>query len=135
PPKAELEPGFSHWFMKLTVICKEAGMSAIYFGTPETLTELQEQSNSANYIKQEFRPFVNWEDFLILSREIKANDLFVIIASRKGHVSYNPQLDKMPNYLSTYFNNNSFLMLYPKQLDYSKVGNIDRVDTSLIDSI
>lgn len=135
PPKAELEPGFLHWVLKLTVICKEAGMSAIYFGTPETLRELQELSAYTQYIKQEFRDFGDWEDFLILSKELKPNDLFVIIASRRGHVSYTSQLEKMPNYLSRYFSNNSFLILYPKQLDHGKSGNMDHVDTSLIESI
>lgn len=135
PPKAELEPGFSHWFMKLTVICKEAGMSALYFGTPETLKELRELSAHTQYIKQEFRNFDDWEDFLILSRELKPNDLFVIIASRKGHVSYTSQLEKMPNYLARYFSDNSFLVLFPKQLDHGKTGNLDHVDTSLIESI
>ncbi|MBK0402003.1 cation:proton antiporter [Adhaeribacter sp. BT258] len=115
-PKAELEPGFAHWFEKLTTIASEAGLSMVFFGHPATLEALQAQNKqSASPVKAEFRPFSKWEDFLIFSRELHQNDLFVIVTSRKGHLSYNIHLDKLPYYLTSYFGQHSFLILYPKQ--------------------
>lgn len=136
PPKAELEPGFSHWVTKVITICKEAGLPAVFYSTSETLRELQEQVAVANFSAAEFKRFSNWDDFLIFSRELKANDLFMIVASRKGHVSYLSQLDKIAYYLSTYFNNNSFIILYPKQLEHGvKMEDIEHVDSTLIETI
>lgn len=136
PPKAELEPGFSHWILKLAILSKEAGLSVVFYGSPSTLKEMREQMAENRYAKVDYKPFDHWEDFLIFSRELKPNDLFVIIASRKGHVSYHPQLDKMSYYLSRYFNNNSFMLVYPKQVEHGlNMGDIEHVDSTLMESI
>lgn len=117
-PRAHLEVGFSHWFNKVSILAKTAGIPIYFYATSETIVELtniaEKVSNGPKII---FNEFNNWEDFLIFSRELKPNDLFVIITSRKEHVSYNTYLDKLPHYLSTYFKNNSFMILYPKQVD------------------
>jgi len=95
--KAELEPGFSHWFAKLSTIAKEAGIPISFHASVETIKELEEQNrNTTSPVKAAFNPFHNWEEFLFLSRELKPDDLFVIVASRKGHVSHNSQLDTLP---------------------------------------
>lgn len=136
PPRAELEPGFAHWFAKLTTICKEAGLSMIFYASPATMLELQDQKKKVHALDIDFIKFTNWDDFLIFSRELKPNDLFVIISSRKGHVSYISHLNRMPHYLSRYFSANSFLLVYPKQLEHGvKMEDIEHVDSTLIESI
>lgn len=136
PPKAELEPGFDHWFLKLTTICKEAGMSIIFYANSHTLSELEERTARTPSPHAEFRRFNNWDDFLALSREVKSNDLFVIISSRKGHVSHHSFLTKLPYFLSNYFNNNSFLIVYPKQLEHGvKMEDIEHADGTLIETL
>lgn len=118
PHKAELEPGFLHWFDKLATIAKASGVPLTYHAAGETLTELKKaQSNSTNGPKVSFNEFSNWDDFLIFSRELKPNDLFVVVSSRKGNPSYSDHLERLPNYLSSYFQYNSFIILYPEQLD------------------
>jgi Kef-type K+ transport system membrane component KefB len=134
-PKAELEPGFSHWFSKLTTIAKEAALSVIVYANAETTKELEDE-NAANSLKVDYNKFSNWDDFLIFTRELKQNDLFVIISSRKGHASYGPHLNKLPYYLSNYFYGNSFIMLYPNQLDLGlKMNDVQYVDGQLIDTL
>jgi hypothetical protein len=59
----------------------------------------------------------DWDDFLMLTREIEANDLFVVVVSRKTAISYNPAFEKLPGQLSKYFANNSFIVLYPDQFE------------------
>ena len=136
PPKAELEPGFSHWFLKLTTVAKEAGISIAFYGTQTVIKELQDlQKLSQQIVKSSFHVFSNWDDFLIFSRELQANDLFVILASRKGHPSYQPAQDKLPYYLSNYFSGNSFLLVYPKQLPQSlKLGEAEDGNQALTNS-
>ncbi len=136
-PKAELEPGFGHWFGKLTNIAKEAGLALDFFATHETIKELQDQvAVQKTECKMAFNTFVNWDDFLIFSREVKKDDLFVIIASRKEHVSYQSGLEKMPYYLSAYFAASSFIMLYPQQVERGiKMDDVQFVDGSLAQTI
>ena len=136
-PNAELEPGFTHWFTKLTTIAKEAGLTLEFFANKETLKELKEQQllhKSEGKIL--FHLFGEWDDFLIFTREIKKDDLLVIVTSRKGHISYQPQLDKLPYYLLKYFTENSFIMLYPQQVERGmKTDNVQFVDSSLAQTV
>jgi hypothetical protein len=119
-PKAQLEPGFSHWFSKLLTIGKAVGLSMTFCACEETLKELEDLHNAQKTeIEISFSAFSNWDDFLIFSREVKNDDLFVIVSSRKGHVSYHQALEKLPYLLSNYFTATSFIMLYPQQLEKS----------------
>lgn len=135
--KAELEPGFAHWFSKLTTIAKEAGLPIDFFATPETIKELQDQQAAQKAeVKISCHAFSNWDDFLIFSREVKKDDLLVIVSSRKDHVSYQPSLEKLPYYLSNYFGSNSFIMLYPQQVERGiKMDDVQFVDGSLAETI
>jgi Kef-type K+ transport system membrane component KefB len=135
--KAELEPGFSHWFRKLSTIAKEAGLSVEFFATKETVKELRDQQKlQKSETKMSFREFNRWDDFLIFSREVEKNDLLVIVSSRKGHVSYQPALEKLPYYLSTYFIESSFIMLYPQQTERGmNMNDLQYVDGTLAKTI
>jgi Kef-type K+ transport system membrane component KefB len=137
PPKAETEPGFLHWLKKLMVMAKEAAIPIYFYGTEtanESVRKVSEKFPGASKIN--FTIFENWDDFLIFSKELKVNDLFVIISSRKGHNSYIPQLNKLPYYLSNYFGMQSLIILYPKQLESGiNMGDIEQADSNLIETI
>ena len=133
-PKAELEPGFRHWFSRVSTIAKAGGLSVHFYAEERTIEELKKLNlQSSNPVVAIHTPFSRWEDFLILSRELKQNDFLVIISSRKGHFSFQEHLDKLPYYLSRYFTNNSFIILYPKQLEATELP-IEREDHFLIDA-
>ncbi|MGN6617968.1 MAG: cation:proton antiporter domain-containing protein [Ilyomonas sp.] len=135
PPKAEMEPGFIHWFEKLIIVAKEGGLQSLFYATPATINYLRQANNSVSPLKIVYNEFFNWEDFLIFSKIVKPNDLFVIVTSRKGHASYLSQFDKLPYYLIKYFVDNSFIMLYPSQLENGLIQDIPHTDTALFDTI
>ena len=137
PPGAELEPGFMNWFIKLTTIAKEAGMPVFFYADRNTIPELeragQKLINSAKIISTEFN---NWDDFLIFNSELESDDLFIVITSRKDNVSYDEKLEKLPYYLGSYFKNNSFIIVYPKQLEQGiNMENIQQSEHSLLEKI
>ncbi|RZM27483.1 MAG: cation:proton antiporter [Pedobacter sp.] len=136
-PKAETEPGFLHWIRKVMVMAKEAGISVNFYGTAATNQLIRKvMEKSAYVVKVQFNEFDNWDDFLIFSRELKLNDLFIVVSSRKGHNSYIPQLKKLPYYLSNYFDKQSLIILYPKQLESGiNMGDIEQADSNLIETI
>ncbi|HVK96301.1 MAG TPA: cation:proton antiporter, partial [Flavisolibacter sp.] len=95
-PKAELEPGFKHWTDKISTIAKEAGIRITYFAARSTITELKDLERFGKlHVKREYNEFDNWDDFLILSRELKEDDLFIIVGSRKGGISFNSAQEKL----------------------------------------
>lgn len=126
-PNAELEPGFTHWFSKLSTVAKEAGLPVVFYAANETLKELQfQQGIHKTEIKIGFNEFSNWDDFLIFTRDVNMDDLLVIVSSRKGFVSYHAPLERLPHYLSNYFTANSYILIYPKQVEHGlKFGEGD----------
>ncbi|SKB36488.1 cation:proton antiporter [Daejeonella lutea] len=135
PPKAELEPGFRHWLSKLTNLAKEAGMSVTFYASRSTIRELEVQTNGSS-VKITFNEFNNWDDFLMFKGELQTNDFFIVITSREGNISYGEYLEKLPYYMKTYFQNNSFIILYPKQLEQGfNMANIQQGDHSLLETL
>ena len=81
--------------------------------------------------------YTKHKSFIGLVFELKSlDDLFIIISSRKGGNSYIPQLNKLPHYLSNYFNANSFMLIYPKQVEAGiNMGDIQQANSALIETI
>jgi hypothetical protein len=129
PSNAEYEQGFHHWFRRLQTMSKATGLP-LYIYANESTIKILKDTNSANPspLAIEFNIFDNWNDFLIFSREVKKDDLFVIISSRKGCISYIPQIDKLPEYLVKYFNQNSYMILYPDQAEVNASSNFHTVE-------
>ncbi|MHB1176959.1 MAG: cation:proton antiporter [Daejeonella sp.] len=137
PPQAEQEPGFHHWFKKITVISQEADLSIQMFATDETFKDIDILKQRISYNKDiSFNKFIDWDDFLALTNQLKPNDLFVVVTSRKDHKSYLPQMSKLPYYLSNYFIKNSFIILYPRQLEQGhNLEDIQQTDGGLVNAL
>jgi Kef-type K+ transport system membrane component KefB/nucleotide-binding universal stress UspA family protein len=117
PPKAEYEVGFQHWFNRIQTMSKGTGLPLFVYAQTDTLNYLRQiNENEKSPLNIGYEPFDDWQEFLIFSREVKEDDLFIIISSRKGHLSYNPETEKLPYYLTKYFLKNSYIILYPEQL-------------------
>ena len=136
-PNAETEPGFTHWVHKLGDVAKEAGMKMIFYGTEQSLAAIEIVSQHyKDVLSITFTRFEIWDDFLIFTRELAANDLFVIVTSRKGYNSHIEQHNRLPYYLSKYFTKHSYIILYPEQLDTSiNMADIQQADGKLIETI
>ena len=116
PTNAYLEPGFQQWVHKIKLLSKQTGTDVVFYGSTPSLGKLKEiMAKTKPEVAASFKEFTEWDDFLILSRDITPDDLFVIISARKGTVSYQPSMDNLPFKVSKYFNDNSFIVLYPDQ--------------------
>jgi len=136
PHKAEYELGFDHWFNRVQTISRETGLPLHVYASPATIILLQQlNEKDKSPLSISFEPFENWEEFLIFSREVKSNDLFITISSRKGYLSYNPASEKLSYYLTKYFAQNSYIILYPEQTEDIADANLKSLEenTELID--
>ncbi len=135
--RAELEPGFPHWFGKISTIARETGLSIEFYASRETIVELKDQQKLQQVQgKISYQEFSQWEDFLVFTREVRKNDLLVIVSSRRGHISYQQQLERLPYYLTNYFTDNSFIMLYPQQISRGiKMDDVQHNDGSLAEIV
>ncbi len=136
PPKAEYEPGFYHWFDKLYTLAKGTGLSIHFYGNADSLKRIS-QLNEQRIAKLQIglNPFSDWSEFLIFSREIKKDDLFILITSRKGYLSFDNDLEKVPYQLLKFFKDNSFIILYPRQLDSGTDLETQHMDNTLLNPL
>ena len=125
PANAEKELGFPYWLIRVWNIGRNTGAKLLFFGADATLDYLKEIRNR-HPIDATFHAFSDWTDFLILSREVKANDNLIIVMSRKQYPSFNTHMTKIPVYLNNYFQENNFTLIYPMQ------KGLSGEDTSLL---
>ena len=114
PELAEKEIGFNQIIFQLRNVTQNTGAATVFYGSEATLNALKKllakKSGEASYIE-----FNDWDDFLIVFRDIKPDDTMWIILSRKEGLSYAPAMARIPKYLNKYFQANSFVLAYPVQ--------------------
>ncbi len=113
---AEYEIGFSHWANKIKALSEEAGADIFLYCGEKTKKEfLRETEKSKSGVKVQFSLFEDMEDFLILSREVTRDDMFIVIGARKGTVSYNTYLENIHAKLNRHYRDNNYILIYPEQ--------------------
>jgi Kef-type K+ transport system membrane component KefB len=134
PLNAEQVIGFPFWLSKIFNIPKNTGSKLIFYAGESTIL-LIKNLLSKNSIEADFKIFEDWNDFLIISRDIKNDDNLIIILSRVNKPSYNENMTKIPGYLDKYFQSNSFILLYPIQIGVKDNEKIDLINPSLTEPI
>jgi Kef-type K+ transport system membrane component KefB/nucleotide-binding universal stress UspA family protein len=132
PENAEKEIGFPFWLIKLWNIARNSGAKLVFYAGSETILVIQE-IQSKHPIQCEFEEFSDWEDFLILSRNVQDDDNLIIILSRKDKPSFQQQMTKMPQYLNKYFVATSYILIYPMQIGVSDTTKIDLKNPTFIE--
>ncbi|SKB68746.1 cation:proton antiporter [Dyadobacter psychrophilus] len=137
PPAGSNDPGFLHWLGKLITLAKLNAMPIQFYASARTIKAINGIiARKTTTVEVQFSVFSAWDDFLIFSRELKIDDLFVIVSARKGSASYLSQLEKLPGYLSNYFQEQSLLLIYPKQLESGiNMSDIEQADGALIGTL
>lgn len=126
PPFAERTIGFFSWVEKIAKLGQELSISTTLY-----CNELTQQY--VDKVLKEFKlpstityiTFTEWDDFLVLSRDIHHDDLLILISARAGSLSYIKQFDFIPDKTVKYFPNNSVFVVYPQQFDDSSYETYD----------
>jgi len=134
PQNAEKEIGFPFWLSKIWNIPKNTGAKIVFYAH-ETTLEYIKKINLKHPIEADFKIFDDWNDFLIISREIRIDDNILIILSRVNKLSYHENMTNIPTYLNKYFQGNSFILVYPMQQGVVDNEEIDLNNPSLIEPI
>ncbi|MCO6484048.1 MAG: cation:proton antiporter [Flavobacteriales bacterium] len=123
PPLAEYEKGFEVWLAKVAQLAQELTVPLVVHcnaATGKAVMKCVERLKTTAPLS--LVPFEEWEDFLILSRSVRENDVFILVSARKGAASYINELDKVPPKLEKYFATNNRMVIYPQQYsDYQGI--------------
>jgi nucleotide-binding universal stress UspA family protein len=134
PANAEREIGFPFWLTKIWNLGRNTGARLTFFASEKTCEYLK-AIHGKFPIEAEFNIFSDWQDFLVLSREIHKDDNIIVVLSRKNHLSYNTGMEKVPEYLNRYFTANCFTLVYPMQLGTTFNNDYDLANPSFLGPI
>ena len=118
PVQAEKEAGFPQWVARVWNVIQNTGAKAIFYGSSDTLGRLKTLLGKRGG-EMEFTEFSDWEDFLIVFRDVHKDDNLWIVMSRHNGISFNPSMNRIPGYLNKYFQQNSCILVYPLQANAS----------------
>jgi Kef-type K+ transport system membrane component KefB len=134
PENAEYESGFSFWIAKIWNIALNTGSRIVFYSSENTLKMLKDIS-AKHPIEAEYKLFSDWDDFLILSRDFRADDNLIIVLSRQNLLSYKAAMNKIPGYLNKYFNENNYMLIYPVQSLFNNGEKVELNNPSLIEAV
>lgn len=118
PQQAEKEAGFISWVTRVWNVVQSTGAKAVFYGTPDSIGRLK--ALSAQYTNEtEYIEFSDWNDFLIVFRDVHKDDTLWIVMSRRDGLSFDLNMNRIPGYLNKYFQANSFILIYPLQANAS----------------
>ena len=118
PPKAELEPGFTHWVDQLMKISDTIGRFIDFYTCRETARHIREyiERRHPRVTLYMFHETEDWSAVTAaLSMTVRRDHLLVFVAARKGSVSYTPALEHLPALVDSEYPENNLLIVYPEQ--------------------
>lgn len=115
PPNAEFEDGFAIWMNKISKLSIELSIPIRLYCTQETHEAILKfaETNKVT-LSLNFHEFSDWEDFFILSKDIKETEFIILVSARRGYLSHFGQLDKLPLKLEKHFPDLSKIVIYPQ---------------------
>ena len=110
PDKAEKRAWIPFGFIKYGV-WQNTGTKIVFYSSAHTLNHLKEVCSKQS-VGTEYKEFENWDNFNTLNAEVKVNDSFLIIMSRKENPSYHPAMNRIHHFLNNQHNKtDSFLFI------------------------
>lgn len=132
PDNAHKEIGFTIWLERIWNMSKNSGAQPVFYCSPQTIEFIDQNNLEKNPVEYIFKEFMNWDDFLILSRDLKEDDNLILVLSREGRPSYHKTMSNIPTYLNKYFQGNSFILIYPRQIRVNDISHHDEHHTSAV---
>lgn len=115
PPHGDKMKGFEQWVQKAGRLAQELSIPILANCNEELQTDILATLKRLNLkVPISFNTFDDWDDFLVLAKDVDKDDLMMLVSARKGSVSHHHYLDKLPTKLDKYFNNNSKIVVYPQ---------------------
>lgn len=130
-PNAELETGFNLVAKKINAVLKQVGNQTIILAQQKTS---HAYSTLINDRKREFYNYAIIEDFeeSDILENIKEDDLYIFLSSRKQMVSYDFHIDHLPKTLNKNNEFTSFIIFYPESLKSLSDAQISEMTTPAI---
>ena len=116
PRYAEKEHDFISCFGLVRRLSSQLGARVVFFCNRDTQQALQAFCRrKGKYLRASYREMEDWEDVLMIAKQMKKDDLIVMISARPSTPSYNPLFAHVPDMLTRFFEGHSYIIVYPEQ--------------------
>ncbi len=118
PRMAEYEKGFALWLKKIALLSQELSMSVIFYCCEASQNAIKKVFASNKLTPSvTMKPMIDWDDFLIVAKDIRKDDLLVMVSARRGATSHINAMDAVPMKMEKYFEENNLIVIYPQEYD------------------
>lgn len=116
PKKAQFETGFRRWVQALGNLCRQIGCRIEFWCEDSTKPLIESVIRRGKLgIRMSFARVSSFDDFVLKSTEVNDDDLLVVVSARRSSVSFDGDMDAVPEYLQKYFSGNNLIVIYPGQ--------------------
>lgn len=116
PKYAEKEHDFISCFGLIRRLSSQIGAKVVFYANRDTQQALQAFCRrKGKYLRASYREMEDWEDVLMIAKQMGQDDLIIMINARPSTPSYNPLFEQVPDMLNRFFDKNSYLLVYPEQ--------------------
>ncbi len=116
PSRAQFEPGFYRWLERLSRMAAQLECRIQFHGRDDTLALIRQYVlNRHHQVRAEFVEMTHWNEVPKLAATIAADHMFVVVAARKGTVSYKNALENLAEEIRQYFSGKTLLIIFPDQ--------------------
>ena len=116
PRYAEKERDFITCFGLIRRLAGELGAKVVFYANPDTQVVLRAMCRRpGKTLRAAFRDMDDWEDVLMIAKDMQDDDMPVLLSSRKATASYNPLFEQIPQMLQQFFADNNYMVVYPEQ--------------------
>ena len=130
PLYAEKEHDFISCFGLVRRLSSQIGAKVVFFTNEDTQKALQAFCRrKGKYLRASYREMENWEDVLMLAKQMAPDDMIVMVNARPSTPSYNPLFEQVPVMLEKFFSDHSYMVVYPEQETGNAVPDIMMGDT------
>lgn len=117
PANVEKEKGFRTWLSRIFKIGKHTGAQLRFCCNERSMKYIERYAKKAE-IEVKHTLLKDFEDFLVVAKEVRSDDNLIVVMSRPEFPSYNPQMKNVRKQLLKYFDQTSFILVYPLQSKY-----------------
>lgn len=116
PRYAEKEHDFITCFGLVRRLSSQLGAKVVFYTNEDTQRALQAFCRrKGKYLRASYREMENWEDVLMIAKQMAPDDMIVLINARPSTPSYNPLFEQVPKMLDKFFSGHSYMLVYPEQ--------------------
>ena len=116
PKKAQFETGFRRWVQAVGNLCRQVGCRIDFWCDDDTKPLIQTVIRQSRLgIRMSFSNVSSYDDFVLKSTDVNDDDLLIVVSARRSSVSFDGDMDAVPEFLQRYFANNNLIVLYPGQ--------------------